>query len=76
MKLATYCCDTRFSYLLRAMSPGFIEEYTRLLDKSLDDFTAHTLCFEQDNTKTASTKNIISLLVHNTGWASNREVWA
>ena len=48
MKLATYCCNTRSSYLLRAMSPGSMEQYTRLLDKSFDDFTAHTLCFEQD----------------------------
>ena len=30
------------------MSPGFMEQYTGLLDKSFDDFTAHTLCFEQD----------------------------
>ena len=48
MKLATYCCNTRPSYLLRAMSPGFMEQYTKLLDKTFDDFTAHTLCFEQD----------------------------
>ena len=50
MKQATECYDTRpsSSYLFRAMSPSFMDQYTKLLDKAFVDFNSHILCFEQD----------------------------
>jgi hypothetical protein len=45
-KLALYCCNTRISYLLRAVPTPTIQPFLVTLDRNFDFFLADTLSFE------------------------------
>ena len=71
IKLTNYCSNTSASNLLMAMSPSFMEQCTKHLDKTFDN---SKLCALNRITKNLSIENTIRLHLHNpacwhqTGW--------
>ena len=48
IKLAIYCCNTRITYLLRAVPLAIALPRLSAYDSMFDNFMAHTLAFEED----------------------------
>ena len=63
MKLAIYCCNTRVMYMLRALPTDLIEAAVKDLDHAFDDFSAVTLCFERDYTRSQYQHNYHTALL-------------
>jgi hypothetical protein len=62
LKLAIYCCNTRITYLLRAVTTAIAVPRMREYDNMFDNFMAHTLAFETAYTQAPHAQAYLSAL--------------
>ncbi len=64
VKLALYCCNTRISYLLRAVPTPIIQPLMLPLDAAFESFFADSLSFEDNYTRGQHALACIHAIVH------------